>query len=49
LDFYFEIHGIVNDVDKISFARLKISEHALVWWETHVETLIHEYLLEVSS
>lgn len=23
--------------------------HTLVWWEIHVETLIHEHLLEVSS
>jgi len=23
--------------------------HALVWWENHVETLIHEHLSKVSS
>lgn len=49
LEVYFQIHGVVNDVDKISFVRLNMSEHALVWWEIHVETLNHEYLSEISS
>ena len=30
LKVYFQIHGIVNDVHKISFARLKMSGHGLV-------------------
>jgi len=31
LEVYFQIHGVVNDVDKISFSRLNMSRHALVW------------------
>jgi len=49
LEVYFQIQGVVIDVDKISFNRLNMGGHALVWWESHVETLSHEHLLEVSS
>jgi len=49
LKVYFQIYGVVNDVDKISFSRLNMSGHALVWWESHVETLNHEHFYEISS
>ena len=49
LEVYFQIHGVVNDVNKIFFARLKMSEHALVWWESYVETYRDEHLFEISS
>jgi len=49
LKVYFQIHYVVNDVDKISFARLKMSGPALLWWESYVETLDHEHLSEISS
>ena len=49
MEVYFQIHSVVNDVDKIYFARLKMSGHALVWWEIHVENLNYEHLLEISS
>jgi len=49
LEVYFQIHGIVNDVDKIPFAGLKMSGHALVWWESYVETYRDEHLYEISS
>jgi len=48
LEVYIQIYGVVNDVDKISFARVKMSGHDLVWWESHVENLNHEHLLEIS-
>jgi len=49
LKVYFQIHGVVNDVDKISFSKLNMSGHALVWWESHLETLNHEHLSKISS
>ena len=49
LEVYFQIHGVVSDVNKIYFARLKMSGHALVWWEIHLETLNHEHLSKISS
>jgi len=49
LEVYFQIHGVINDVDKISFSRLKMSGHALVWWESYVETYRDEHLYEISS
>lgn len=49
LEVYFQIHGIVNDVDKISFARLNMSGHALVWWQSYVDTYKDEHLSEISS
>ena len=38
LEVYFNIHGITEE-QKISFARLKMGGHPLVWWESYVETL----------
>ena len=49
LEVYFQIHDVVNDVYKISFTRLKMSGHALVWWENYVETYRDEHLSEISS
>ena len=49
LKVYFQMHGVVNDVDIIYFARINMGWYALVWWESYVETLSHEHLSEVSS
>ena len=49
MEIYLQIHSVVNDADKISFARLKMSGHALVWWESYVENFRDEHLSELSS
>jgi len=49
LEVYFQIKDVVNDVKKISFARLNMGGHVLVGWESHVETIRHEDLLEITS
>ena len=48
MEVYFQIHGVANDIDKISFARLKMSGHALVWWESYVETYRDEQFSKIS-
>ncbi|KAH9320861.1 hypothetical protein KI387_015500 [Taxus chinensis] len=37
LEVYFSVHN-VTEAQRITFARLKIEGHALVWWETHLTT-----------
>ena len=49
LEVYIQIQGVLGDVNKISFARLKMDGHALIWWETHVETLKYENQPKVYS
>jgi hypothetical protein len=34
LEVYFNIHHIDKE-QNISFARLKLDDHALTWWESH--------------
>lgn len=33
---------MVNGVQTISFERLKMGGHGLVWWEIHLESLKHD-------
>jgi hypothetical protein len=34
LEVYFSVHHI-DEEHEISFARLKLVDHALTWWESH--------------
>jgi len=38
LEVHFNIHHIKED-ENISFVRLKLEVHSLIWWESHTNTL----------
>jgi hypothetical protein len=38
LEVYFSIHHI-DEEKNISFVRLKLEGHYLIWWESHMDTL----------
>lgn len=41
LETYFTLYGF-SSTEKVAFARLKLTSHALAWWNSHLKTMTEE-------